>query len=944
MTKTPRSTLDPAAFGGFTRDRLVNILKQSLGSELPGTEVIAATFLAALEPHGLIPGNEAIPAAMDVLARAGTPVSEGLLWQAAEHAQNGRIRVEAIRRSGPFARPERRSLLRKWATEGFSPSANFQNDQIGAECVREAAATALGDIKNPTSEDIATVTAILSEVLDQKKFTWRVFNAACEAYWKIGDIASLTSVASILSRSCPNDTGICLTSLAAKFSAEQLKPHADALRKAFLEHARQWQVARVQISRLIALAERITSPRFLAEWAANYGADGLENGRGTITKTLLSALGERNADAVNGFLVLARWPGNLVPESPVVRGLTECARGGHGKMIAKTIIDQSCDGYQRLLETGEILNLYESFAVAATDICESLSESRAGVRQRPADTVAKGFLVVASRIACSAKSKSLDIWALTGGSGGREPKLDRDVLQQRVNEIERLDPSHNPFTVVARLLCPPASMEGALSFAQAWLGMDEAIATGIMRAVIHQAGRPGVHVQSDPMLRRFEQSVLAPGQQRSLRTMFGTILASSVLVDGRLNRYALDVMQREKLSFQSASRTAMENVSCQDDGQFLLERLRQEGMSVFDVVDKGVSFHKDGDSDLTAFVQSASIALAANLLVGSEDMKQRDGFAQRLHKRFHDLPAVRAAAYQACGELGSFLSIRPLRERQVKETDITAKTVMGNALASLRDRLVQHKPLQDKQDEIRRWLEFVADLGDSALMPHVKGYLIPPHSDHKVREFALEAIARMGDPRGLDIVKQFINDTTPEGEILAAARHARMVLEKRNDMGLFDVLAKFYGSDADVLDPAINYQQVLGASLVHSTTRALQKAQKFWEEAHWDEFLTKISGVIEALIRHVVRTRYSRMNWDQVKAENLARGNFANILHSTEFQNTFGKLQAHANTLYGFRHDSPTAHVMNTDGSPKAEATQEDAEYVREEFLHAFVEAIDALR
>jgi hypothetical protein len=86
------------------------------------------------------------------------------------------------------------------------------------------------------------------------------------------------------------------------------------------------------------------------------------------------------------------------------------------------------------------------------------------------------------------------------------------------------------------------------------------------------------------------------------------------------------------------------------------------------------------------------------------------------------------------------------------------------------------------------------------------------------------------------------------------------------------------------------------------------------------------------------------MNWDQVKAENLARGNFANILHSTEFQNTFGKLQAHANTLYGFRHDSPTAHVMNTDGSPKAEATQEDAEYVREEFLHAFVEAIDALR
>ncbi len=446
------------------------------------------------------------------------------------------------------------------------------------------------------------------------------------------------------------------------------------------------------------------------------------------------------------------------------------------------------------------------------------------------------------------------------------------------------------------------------------------------------------------MLAQFEQCVLVQGQQQLLRKLFATILANSVMLDEQLNRYALAVIQREKLSFPVAAKTALENIRCTDDAQFLLEQLRHEGMSAFDVVDRGVSYHRDGDSELTAFVQTASIALATSLLVGSEDSKRRDGFAQQLHQRFQDLPMVRTAAYQACGDLGSFLSIRPLRERQAKETDSTAKAVMGKALESLGDRLVLHKPQQGKPNEIRQWLDFVADLGDSGLLPHIKGCLIPPHSDHKVRESALNAIARTGGPDALAVVKQFINDTAPGGETLAVARRARMILEQRNDMGLFDVLAKFYDPDADVMDPAINYEQMLGASLVHNTTKALQKAQTFWEEAHWDEFVTKISGLVEALVRQVVRTHYSQMHWDQAKAEIMARGNFANVLNSTEFRNTFGKLQAHANTLYGFRHDSSTAHVMNTDGSPKGEATQEDADYVRDVFLQAFAEAVDALR
>jgi len=210
MKKSFPSPLEPKAFGNFTRDRIVGILKQSLRTKSPTGIAVAATLLSSLEPHGPNPGIHLVTIALDVLAQARVPVAREFLWQAAENAANARIRVEAIRRSGPFVGRERRAMLRDWATKGFSPNVCFQHDQVTVDCVKEAAITALGETRKPSREDIDTAITALTPPADQKQFSRKVFDAAAEAYWKIGDAASLPDLLSLIDHRGQGLTGVTL--------------------------------------------------------------------------------------------------------------------------------------------------------------------------------------------------------------------------------------------------------------------------------------------------------------------------------------------------------------------------------------------------------------------------------------------------------------------------------------------------------------------------------------------------------------------------------------------------------------------------------------------------------------------------------------------------------------------------------------------------------------
>ena len=940
MAKFVASKLEPHEFGDFARERVVDILKRSGDAKLRASAPIAATLLACLDAQGPRPGNEVISTALDVLAGSDAGIARDLLWQAAEHARNARVRVEAIRRSGPITTPERLALLRTWAREGFQPIVSFQHDQIGLDSIREAAITAIGQATHPSNEDIETIVESLTPPANQAQVSPIAFNAACDAYWSVGDVASLPSLMSLISKRWRGDTGASLTGLAAKFTAKQLKPHAEECRKALLESAAEWPNDTVRASRLVDLAERLATPEFFQEWTARYGGDGLEHGRGQVSLKLLEGFGQRTEGVVKGVLILARWPRNLAADGPIVKGLRSCVGDGHGRLVAEVIVPQGHDGHRHLVESGEVFALYDSVDAALGHICEVLSSVRnEHERQRFAAAVASGALTAA----CAEEGPKPSARAMAGRGHDQEAKEDQEGLGRKVALIEQLGSSQNPVAVVARLISPHTSSSGAMAVAENWLTRGEPLAQYVMRMIIREAARANALGQEAPMLTRFEQLAMQPPQSQrpSLRAPLESALPSEVVVDGRVNRYALDLMQRAKLSFEKGAETALNGIGTKDDAQFLLDRLYTAG--AVDVLTKSTRFHRRGQEALTKHVQATAISLVTELLKQTNDRKRLDAFAGQLHERFQDLPAVRESAYRACGELGSFLSIRSLRERLRKETVASAKKAIEQATEALRKRLVEGEPKGGTADDAKQWLGFVADLGDPALVPLVLGYLDPPHTDHAVRRSALKAIEHMPSPKSLEAVKKFIDDTAPEGDTLAVARHAQLVLEERNDSDLFDVLSGFYSAEDEVLDPAINYVALLGASLV-SVTKGLKKSLELLGDGHWDEFVTRISGVMEGVARHVFRRRFDVLGLDEEKAKLLAGGPYRNLLNLAAFRNAFGKLQTHCDTIYAYRGESSTAHATHTDGSTKSEATSDEAEYVRDEFKLAFAEAVKALR
>ena len=940
MTKSVPSELQPREFGDFTRDRVVDILKRSGSAKSQVFAPIAATLLAVVDAQGPRPGNDLIDTALDVLASTDAAIAQGLLWQAAEHARNARIRVEAIRRTGPIATPERSSLLRKWATEGFQPVVNFQHDQIDLNSIREAAINALGAIKNPTAEDIETIISGLTLPSNPAELSQKVFAAAGEAYWLAANTASLPKLVGLVSRRWHGDTGTSLLALTAKFSAKELNPHAEELRKVFLEAARDWPNDNVRESRLLTLAGRLLTAEFFQDWVSRYGADGLEHGRGRVTLKLLEGFTQLSEGVAKGLLILARWPRNLLADGPVVKGLRECVGAGHGRLVAQTIVAQAHDGHRQLVESGAVFSLYDSVDTALTIICEVLSSIRnENDRQRMATVVATGALAAA----CTEEMPDPNARTTSRKGQSQNAKEDQETFNRKAKMMEQLDPSQNPVVVAARLLSPPTSSSGAMSVSESWLIRGDALAQYVIQMVLREAGRSNAFGQDTPALTRFEQCLLPSQPQRSsMRATLEIALPLEIVVDGRLNRYALDLMQRAKLSFEKGAEIALDGIQTKDDAQVLLDRLYAEG--AVDVLIKSTRFHREGQEPLTKHVQATSISLVTKLLTQMNDRKRLDAFAAQLQERFQDLLTVRESAYRACGELGSFLSIRPLRDRLRKETAPSAKGIIEQAINVLRERLVEEKPQQVTANAIKQWLGFVADLGDPTLVPLVLGYLDPPHTDHAVRHSALNAIEHMPSPESLEAVKKFTSDTAPEGETLAVARHAHLVLEERNDSDLFAVLSSFYSTEEEVLDPAINYVKLFGGTLLAIVTKGLKKSLELFNDGHWEEFVTRISGVMESVIRHVFRRQFDVLGIDEDKAKAMAGGNYRNLLNFAAFRNTYGKLQTHCDTIYAYRGESSTAHATRTDGSTKDEATSDDAEYIRDEFKLAFAEAVKALR
>jgi hypothetical protein len=419
------------------------------------------------------------------------------------------------------------------------------------------------------------------------------------------------------------------------------------------------------------------------------------------------------------------------------------------------------------------------------------------------------------------------------------------------------------------------------------------------------------------------------------------LLPSLVHAEGKLNRFALDLMRRRRIGFQEAAQAILQGGHAPEDAVFVLELLALETDDSSAVAIAGATEYNSLDKKAAATVREKAITLACEVIgkrAATPSSSLMKTVLEKLHGRFQDMPAVRLAAYGACGKLADPRSVRPLKDRLRSDKDGKCKDAIGGALKRIGEELKMALPPTHDVSALVRWLGYVGELGDTALLPNVRPFLSSPHSSPDVQVAALLCLEHMGEPSVISHIDEFIAETSPSDSILQAARHAKMTLEGRADLELVEVLSRILPLDSPALEPSIDYAKEFGAFRVKHLAGGLQDAIGQWEAGHWDDYVTKLSGVCEALSRHLFETRHAAMGLEKGHAAKLARGPYRNRLDISEFRKAFGSIHARMVSIYQLRGEAETAHVEDSDGTGKPGLQKADAELARDEFRKLFGE------
>ena len=201
---------------------------------------------------------------------------------------------------------------------------------------------------------------------------------------------------------------------------------------------------------------------------------------------------------------------------------------------------------------------------------------------------------------------------------------------------------------------------------------------------------------------------------------------------------------------------------------------------------------------------------------------------------------------------------------------------------------------------------------------------------------ALECAGRLGDPRAIDAIDQYLGATSPSGDVLQAARRAKAVLQGRHDLPFLGVLSEVLPQDSAALSLDIDYEAMFGIARLTRLAKAMQEALGELRAEHWEDFVTRLDGVCDSLIRHLYGTLWQRIKLDEKKAHELARKDYGNRLALSELKRAFPKLQSSLAAIHSLRHEATTAHLEDADGGEKPGIGREEAEIALDHFRIAF--------
>ena len=586
-------------------------------------------------------------------------------------------------------------------------------------------------------------------------------------------------------------------------------------------------------------------------------------------------------------------------------------------------------GYKVILESGLLKNVLGGSDEVVDGICRAFTQA-SDVR----DPHAYGAIrcVLALGIADARALPPAD-W-LASGRTGRDGRT--NWAERIAEQLRRSEASMRPIQRLAQCVFDQTMQKGAIEIAARFAARNDELAYVFSEALLTAAADPDPDawepLTSTSEFRRLEDGLFSTCEQWFKQN------ASQFLIEGnRLNRYVLDLIRRGNLRFSEAVRTVTQSIVCTSDADHLLDRVAcsQDQNSVRMLAE--LTCFAAEDRQLALHVRKEAIRRIADMCAGGASLlKQvRGDILPKIHARFNDALEVRLTAYAACLHMADCSSIVPLVRRHDTESESQGKAAIEKALAAIRKQLLGARPDLHAATDSVSWINHVRDLGNASMAAEIRRYLDPPHPDESVVLAALECLAQLRGRTALKLVDGFLQETSPEGAVLKAARRAKITLQDRNDADLFEALREYFPEDSDVLDPAINYDGLLGGRAKRLAAK-LTESWTQWQAGHWDDFVTHLDAACDLLVRHLFKVSWAKMKLASDEAERLATKLYGNRLHVSGFRGAFPVLQAGFSQIHALRDEGRTAHAEDRDGTEKPGLTETEAKLAVEQFLHVF--------
>jgi len=922
------------SLGACTPPDLLRLLESS---ETPPDIRIACALamLCSREPQGQIPAPDSWRIPLDAIAASTYPLAEAALRHVAGQARNSRIRLEAVRRLGRLANTKDSvELLRETAREGPVAPANFQSESVTPDAMREAALLAMGDLKRPVKTDCDAVLEVL--VRETPAGDTTVFRAGAQALSSVAKASDLGRILELGEKVQQSQMLLRLLCACSTFEKKSLLANKAQLSAMFIRALDRYEEQRDLHDRAIELARRMSCAELVKGLADRYSGDSLEHGRGRVCAAALEAYGAPDDTLTRAYLAFARAEGNAHSKSPCIVGLTRCTQKGSTTEVLRDLLHHLHPGYRRILMTEAGLHLAGDMRTLVYGMCDALDalpdQSR---RTQAAWTCAVGILR-----ASVCQSEDAPVFDDLNQFRQREQRRSRDeetppgLLIRLLNEVE---PEANGVHWLANRLASPDVGIGATTLSECMVALDDELSRLIIGTVLKEAAkcRTPSDLGDDSSLRKFEQLAFT----RCDRWM-REHLPAFLVTEGALNRYVLDVLRRRHPEFVARVQAALAEVGSSDDAAALLRALAEKGgRDSVKLLSQAVAFVAGTASDTTK-VRTEALRLVRDAMTSADPSvspEARKELLSQIHGRFEDTREVRLMAYNVAASAADPMSILPLRERQRTDQDRAGQEAISAALATIRHKLIEARPEMKDVHGLVAWLKNVGDLGDPGLTSKVVDLLAIPHSSREVLVAAMACIEKLGNPKAVQAVERFIAETSPSGDVLRAARHARAVLEGRQDVQLLDILPRLFPDAPAVLET--DYQCVLGAR-VPRLAKALGDAASQYEAGHWDDLVTKLDGVCDLLVRHIFERYPQLLGLDETKASKLARQDYANRIAMTEFRNAFPVVQPLLLAIHDARQEASTAHIEDSDGAEKPGVNKETADFVLDQFRTAFVKVM----